>query len=192
MSDEKIWTEEETEERRLEVWEMLCQNVPVTHMARRWGCSRQTIYNDIKHLRELHRDKIGALFDKREVQHEVIGDIIAQIDMVSQNAALEYAVAMLPGEKDKFLNTILKAQVNKARLMMELGALPKATSLHEIIIPTKVSFAQRFGSSDPMVAADDAPAARQILDTAERIIKLGAEEIFMELDDMNEPVDDGE
>lgn len=168
------WTEEEIAERRIEVWEMRCQGIPVTQMAKRWGVSRQTIHNDIRQLEKRFRERIGGLYESVDRQAVEMGDLLKKLQTISENAFLEYALAATPQAKDKLLNTAMRAEVNRARLMMDLGLLPKAKDAHEVTVKTKVTFAQRFGEDNPITVLSDGSQRRKVLDVAERVIKLQA------------------
>lgn len=170
------WTEGEIAERRLEVWEMRCQGIPVTEMAKRWKVSRQTIHNDIKVLEKRFRERIEGLYSKADRQAEEMGDIIATLETISENAFLEYALAATPSAKDKLLNTAMRAQVNKAKLMMDLGLLPKSKDAHEVTVNAKVTFSQRFGEKHPITVLEEPAQRRKVLDVAERIFKLRDEQ----------------
>jgi len=185
------WTEDEIAERRLEVWEMRCQGIPVTQMAKRWSCSRQTIHNDIKLLEKRFRDRVGGLYEEVDRQAEEMGDILSKLDTISENAFLEYALAATPSAKDKLLNTAMRAQVSKAKLMMDLGLLPKAREGHDITVNAKVTFGQRFGEANPITMLQDTPKGRKVLDVAERFMKLAGPgmampEIMIDADDIRD------
>lgn len=164
---------EEIAQRRVEVWEMKCQGVPIGQIARLKGVSRQTIHNDMVFIKKQFSDRTSSLYTSPDAQTEEIGQIIGQVDLIAQNAFMEYALANTPMAKDKLLNTALKALSTKARLGMEMGFLPKAKDKAEVTITADVDFAARFGQANPLVICQQQDKGRRVLDAAERFLKLG-------------------
>lgn len=168
----KGMSSEEVAQRRVEVWEMKCQGVPTGQIARLKGVSRQTIHGDMVFIKKKFSDRTSALYTSPDAQTAEIGQIIGQVELIAQNAFMEYALANTPMAKDKLLNTALKALSTKARLGMEMGFLPKAKDKAEITVTADADFASRFGEANPLVICQQHDKGRRVLDAAERFLKL--------------------
>jgi len=112
---------EEVEERRSAVWEMLVRGVSQTIIAKTMNVHRNTIFNDVKELRRIHRHGV-----KDNDVHETLGDAVAKFDEIFKYAMQEYSTAEKSREKAQFLEKAIAAMDKKTRLLVETGVLPKA------------------------------------------------------------------
>jgi len=110
-------------DRRKTVWEMLVRGTPQVVIAKTLNVHRNTITNDVRFLRQLHRVEV-----KDTDVHEILGDAVAKFDEIFKYAMQEYSTVdkKKTAAKAQFLEKALSAMDKKARLLVETGVLPKA------------------------------------------------------------------
>jgi hypothetical protein len=164
-------TEQGIARRRDQVREYLMRGVPKVVMAELLGVSRNTIHQDILEIkRSLGHQMESIRGDGAKVDQE-IGTIAGQLATVANSAMSEYAMARTGAIKDRFLNTAAKAHWIRARLLMEVGVLPKAGEQISITSRTEVSFESRFGKESPLTALDDPVSRRKVLTAIENVLR---------------------
>lgn len=109
------------EERRRRVWAFQLKGVPETMIANALSVHRNTIVNDIRELRKIHREQVA----EADVMTE-IGDAASKFEFIFKEALSEYAQAEKPGAKSLFLERATAALAKKVQLLVECGVLPKA------------------------------------------------------------------
>jgi hypothetical protein len=114
-------SKEQIADRRKTVWEMLVMGVPQVTIAKTLNVHRNTITNDVRELRKLHREEV-----KDTDVHETLGDAVAKFDEIFKYAMQEYSTADKAREKAQFLEKAIAAMDKKTRLLVETGVLPKA------------------------------------------------------------------
>lgn len=158
--------------RRSDVWEMMCQGVPMIEMAELLGVSRTTIFLDMRFWNDKVSGKMARIKDDPNAANVELGRTIKMLDSIAENAFAEYSMSKSGNEKDKFLNTATRALAQKIRILQESGYLPKAGVEINAKIEHGVSFAKRFGNDPHLSELDDPVSRHKILKTAEKIIKL--------------------
>lgn len=158
--------------RRSDVWEMMCQGVPVVEMADILNVHRGTIYLDVKHWKERLGSHVATIREDPEAANTEIGLTIRKLDSVVEAAFQEYSMAKSGSEKDKFLNTACKALSTKTRILQESGVLPKAGVEIKAKIEHDMTFAQRFGDASPLKTLDDPASRHKVLEMATRLLKM--------------------
>lgn len=164
-------TEEGIARRREQVREYLMRGVPKVVMAELLGVSRNTIHGDILEIKRRLGNQIEAIRGNGENVDQEIGMIAGQLAAVANSAMSEYAMARTGAIKDRFLNTATKAHWVRARLLMEVGVLPKAGEQININTRTEVSFEGRFGKESPLAALDDPVSRRKVLTAIENVLR---------------------
>ena len=162
--------EEAMERRRKNVWEMYSEHVPQTAMANILGVSRVTIASDIDVMEKRAQTYASDLKDNPEAIAMDIGLTVKKLDTIAAKAMAEYAAAESAQDKDRFLNTAQRAIMNRNRVLIETGYLPKAGIEVKQTTQHIVSFEERFGKYKIM---DNATARRKVLAVAEAALKLG-------------------
>ena len=164
-------TEEGIAKRREQVRDYLMRGVPKVVMAELLGVSRNTIHQDVLEIRRRLGHQIESIRGNGAKVDEEIGTIAGQLATVANSAMSEYAMARTGAIKDRFLNTAAKAHWVRARLLMEVGVLPKAGEQISITSRTEVSFESRFGKESPMSALDDPVSRRKVLTAIESVLR---------------------
>lgn len=108
--------------RRRAVWEYIIRGVSEAKIAKAFGVHRNTIVNDVKHLREDMKSHVEELDQNAE-----IGEAIRFYDTISMKALYDYSIIAKDSPlKGTFLDKALKAQNQKIQLMLDTGLLQKA------------------------------------------------------------------
>jgi hypothetical protein len=164
-------TEQGIARRREQVRDYLMRGVPKVVMAELLGVSRNTIHQDILAIRRSLGHQMESIRGDGAKVDEEVGTIAGQLAKVADSAMSEYAMARTGAIKDRFLNTAAKAHWIRARLLMEVGVLPKAGEQINITSRTEVSFESRFGKESPMSALDDPVSRRKVLTAIESVLR---------------------
>jgi biotin operon repressor len=167
-------TEQGIAKRREQVKEYLMRGVPKVVMAELLHVSRNTIHQDIQEIKRGLGHKIESMRNNGDQIDQEIGMISGQLATVANAAMSEYAMARTGAIKDRFLNTAAKAHWVRARLLMEVGVLPKAGEQVTITNRTEVSFESRFGKESPLTALDDPVSRRKVLTAIENVLRTSA------------------
>ena len=111
---------EGVEKRRAFVMECKLRGLKVDTIAKLIGVHRNTITNDLKAIAKKQAEAI------REIDVDAtIGETMEYYDRLRDQALVEYGSAETHGGKLGFLNAALKAQEMKAKLLMDVGVIPK-------------------------------------------------------------------
>jgi hypothetical protein len=113
---------EETFERRLEVFRLQLRGIRPTEISRELGVSMKTIRKDRKWL-ENHLREVALNADR----FKEIGEAMAVLGEVEQEALYHMAETENAHAKNNYLQTAMKARVDRTKLMMDSGIIPKAT-----------------------------------------------------------------
>ena len=175
-------TFEAIERRRKLVLDFMFQGTPTTVIADFCGVDRRTIEADIKYIKEQNAQRIEEMMQGRGAVDMMLGDMVASLDYIRQNALMEYAGATTEMGKNGFMNTAIKATTTMARILMETGVLPKAGQDINIRSEHKVSFASRFGEDSPLSALDDDKKKRKILEAVGKVLKIAPKSLPMDDD----------
>lgn len=164
-------TAQAIERRRHDVWEMMCEDIPQTEMAKLLNVSRATIALDVKYLKLQAARKVSRMKDDELHTNVELGTTIKKLDSLTAAAFQEYATAKSGGEKAKFLDIATKTLSTKTRILQESGYLPKAGVEVRHRIEQVPTFADRFGEESALSALDNATSRHKLLSLAERILK---------------------
>lgn len=156
------------EARRELVWEMMIQGVPETKMAAELGVDRKTVHRDVLYWREKLGEHVSSLKKKKKRVPEEIGTTLHRLEWIFQNAAMEYAASTVAASKNRFLNTAMKAEIAKLKILVETGYLPKAGLKVTVESQQSVEFAAVFGKEAAVL--DDPVKRRKALEVAARMI----------------------
>jgi len=174
----KKHTSQAIERRRHDVWEMMCQDIPRTEMAKLLGVSRSLIMLDVKYWKMRVGRKATRMKDDPNYANTEVGLISQKIDSVIAAAFQEYSMAKSGNEKHKFLDMANKALSTKARILQEGGFLPKAGIEVKHTVDKQISFSDRFGADSPLTALDNPTERHKLLDLAARLLKHAEGEII--------------
>lgn len=165
---------ESIERRRKNVWEMSCEGVPHTTMAKILGVSRVTIYSDVDFIRKEIAYSTKVLKNNHEYQELDIGSTCKKLTTISEQAMAQYAEAVAneaPAlDKVSFLKVAMQAEALRTKVLVDTGVLPKAGVEVKQTVQHTVSFEERFGKYKVM---DDANSRRKIMAVAEAALKFG-------------------
>lgn len=164
-------TAQAIERRRHDVWEMMCEDIPQTEMAKLLNVSRGTIALDVKFLKLRAAKRVQRMKDDHLHMNVELGMTINKLDSLTAAAFQEYATAKSGGEKAKFLDIATKTLSTKTRILQESGYLPKAGVEVRHHVERVPSFSERFGEDSALSALDNATSRHKLLSLAERIIK---------------------
>lgn len=185
----KKWTGQAIARRRADVWEMMCQGVSKSEMARILGVHRETIKLDVDFWKNSVAGRIEKMKDDPRYANVELGLTMKRLDTAVENAFQDYSLAKTIAEKDKCNNTVIKGLSTKTRILQESGILPKAGVETKVKIEHEVSFAQRFGPDSALSELDDPASRHKVLDIAARLLKL-AETPTIDADAIVKSVDD--
>lgn len=161
---------ETIERRRKNVWEMAVEGVPQTTMAKILCVSRMTIYSDLDVIEKRNQAHAHALKNDSKAAELDIGNTVKTLQTIGEQAMAKYAESESAQDKDRFLNTAMKAYVSRNRVLVETGFLPKAGIEVKQTVEHTVSFEEKFGKYKIM---DDAASRRRVLAVAEAALKYG-------------------
>lgn len=185
------YTQDGIAERREHVLRFMVRRVPQTVMAKLLGVSRRTICEDVKFLNEQAGDRIKRLKTDAAVVESDIGMTSIRLEGIAQAAFNDYELEKSPQFKNAFLNTAIKAEATRARLLIETGVYPKAGEDIKVTHTVKSSFADKLGSDSPLSTLDDPASARRVLSAAEKILKLSLKEgNVIDVNGSSKPVED--
>lgn len=162
--------QETIERRRKNVWEMAVEGVPQTTMAKILNVSRMTIYSDLDYLEKQNQKHAHNLKADSKAAELDIGNTVKTLQTIGEQAMAEYAAATDTRDKDRFLNTAMKAFYSRNRVLVETGFLPKAGIELKQTVEHNISFEERYGKYKIM---DNATARRKIIAVAEAALQLG-------------------
>lgn len=114
-------SKEETETRRRQVWELQLRGLPKNIIAKTLGVSPNTITQDVRALRENHRQYVEEL----DIEGE-FGDAMAKFDHLFNMAIAGYSISDRGSDKTAFMSQANMALDKKLKFMMDVGVLPKA------------------------------------------------------------------
>lgn len=158
--------------RRADVWEMMCQGVPMVEMAELLSVSRTTIFLDMRYWNDKVSGKMANIKNNPDAANIELGRTMKMLESVAENAFAEYSMSKSGNEKDKFLNTATRALAQKIRILQEAGYLPKAGVEINAKVEHGVSFAKRFGDDSALSQLDDPVSRHKILKVAEKVLKM--------------------
>lgn len=164
-------TAQAIEKRRHDVWEMMCEDIPQTEMAKLLNVSRSLIALDVKYLKLRAAKRVSRMKDDELHTNVELGTTIKKLDSLTAAAFQEYATAKSGGEKAKFLDIATKTLSTKTRILQESGYLPKAGVEVRHRVEQLPTFADRFGDQSALAALDNATSRHKLLTLAEKIIK---------------------
>jgi hypothetical protein len=165
------------EQRRSDVFEMMCQHIPRSEMARLLGVSRSLIKLDIKYWNQRGRKKLSRMSDDASYQDAQAGNIDQKIDAIVAAAFQDYSLAKSGNDKYKFQDMALKGLALKIKFLQESGYLKKAGIDVRHTISKEPSFADRLGADSPLSEIDNASTRHKLLNLAAQIIKQAEETI---------------
>lgn len=113
---------EETFERRLEVFRLQMRGIRPTEIARELGVSLKTIRKDRRWL-EAHLREVALNADR----FKEIGEAMEVLKEVEQEALYHMAETENAHAKNQYLQTAMNARVNRTKMMMDAGIIPKAS-----------------------------------------------------------------
>lgn len=161
-------------ERREHVWRFLARRVPQTVMAKLLNVSRRTIADDVKWWKEQAGEQVHQMMNDPQVVEADIGMTSMRLEGIAQAAMGDYELARKPQEKNAALNTAIKAEDTRIRLMINTGVYPKAGEEINVSHNLKATFTARLGEDSPLAALDDPAAMRRVMSAAEKILKTSA------------------
>jgi len=148
---------ETIEKRRKMVWEMMQENLPATIMAKIIGVTRQTIASDLDFINTQNQEKAHQIKNSMKYTELDIGNTVAAFDYLYNLAVRDYNEAETGQDKERFLNSALKAKLARAKVYTDTGFWPKAG----IEITQKVEHTMSFEAKFGQFAVMDDPAARR-------------------------------
>lgn len=86
-------TSQAIEKRRHDVWEMMCEDIPQTEMAKLLNVSRATIALDVKYLKVRAAKRVSRIKDDQLHTNVELGTTIKKLDSLTAAAFQEYATA---------------------------------------------------------------------------------------------------
>ena len=178
MSDDSTPAVKEDERRELRrelVWEMMIQGVSEVKMAKELGVDRKTIHRDVVYWRTKLSKQVSDLKLSKNKVTEEIGNTVKRLEWIFQNAAMEYAASNVAVSKVRFLETAMKAEVAKFKVLQETGFLPKAGVKVTVETTESVQFGVLFGKS--ATALDDPIKRRKAMEVASRMITIAPAKI---------------
>lgn len=162
---------ETTEKRRKMVWEMMQENLPATVMGKIIGVTRQCISSDIDFINSQNQTKAHQIKTSMKYTEMDIGNTVASFDFIYNLAVRDYNEAETGQDKERFLNTALKAKLARAKVYTDTGFWPKAGIEITQKIELAPSFEDKFGKFKVM---DDPAARRRIMAFVDNVEKLTA------------------
>lgn len=168
----------EIERRRKHVWEMALEGIPQTAMADILKVTRQTVASDLDFIRKSEQSKINGMKNDSALAELDIGVTARRLDSIAEACMQEYMAAETAQDKHRFLDAAAKTIVNRHRVLMETGMLPKAGVEVKTTIDHTVSFEDRFGKDSKWKILDNPATRRRILSVAEAALKLGLKTEF--------------
>jgi len=167
----KKHTSQAIERRRHDVWEMMCQDIPRSEMAKLLGVSRGTIWIDIKYWRKKMGRSVTRMKDDPEAADLEAGLIRGKIDSVVAACFQEYSMAKSGSEKAKFLDLANKALSTKARILQESGYMRKAGIEVKHTLEKQITFTDRLGPDSPLSELDNPTTRHKLLSLASQILQ---------------------
>lgn len=164
-------TSQAIEKRRHDVWEMMCEDIPQTEMAKLLNVSRATIALDVKYLKLRAAKRVSKIKDDELHTNVELGTTIKKLDSLTAAAFQEYATAKSGGEKAKFLDIATKTLSTKTRILQESGYLPKAGVEVRHRVEQVPTFSDRFGQDSDLTALDNPTSRHKLLTLAEKILR---------------------
>lgn len=161
-------------ERREHVWRFMARRVPQTVMAKLLKVSRRTISDDVRWWKEQAGDQVHQMMNDPAVVEADIGITGMRLEGIAQAAMGDFELARKPQERNAFLNTAIKAEDTRIRLMVNTGVYPKAGEEVRVNHNIKATFTARLGENSPLAALDDPSALRRVMSAAEKILKVSA------------------
>lgn len=168
------YTQDGIAERREHVWRFMVRRVPQTVMAKLLNVSRKTIVDDVRYLEEQRGDYMNRVKNNPDIANMDIGMTTMRLEGISQSAMGDYELAKTTQIKNLCLNTAIKAEDTRTKILVNSGILPKAGEDMRITHNHKGSFTDKLGEDSPLAVLDDPSSARKILSAAEKILKLSA------------------
>ncbi len=156
--------------RRELVWEMMIQGVSEVNMAKKLGVHRKTIHQDVIFWRERLGKHVASLKTNKNKIAEEIGNTLKRLEWVFQNAATEYCASEVALSKNRFLNTAMRAEVAKLKILIETGYLPKAGIKVTVDQQDSLDFASVFGKEAS--AMDDPVKRRRAMEVASKMLRI--------------------
>lgn len=169
--ERKKHTPQAIERRRHDVWEMMCQDIPRTEMAKLLGVSRSLIKLDVKYWNQKGRKKVARMSEDPDYQNMQAGNIDQKIDSLVAAAFQEYSMAKSGNDKYKFLDMANKSLALKIRFLQESGYLKKAGIEVKHTVAKEPTFADRLGTDSPLSELDNASTRHKLLNLAAQIIQ---------------------
>lgn len=166
------------ERRRKHVWEMALEGIPQTSMAEILKVTRQTIWSDLDFIEKREQAKVTGMKDDSKLAALDIGLTARKLESIAEACMQEYMAAGTSQDKHRFLDAAAKTIVNRHRVLMETGILPKAGIEIKSTIEHSVSFEDRYGKDSKFKIMDDAAIRRRVLGVAEAALKLGLKREF--------------
>lgn len=166
------------ERRRKHVWEMALEGIPQTAMADILKVTRQTVSSDIDYIKKSEQTKVHGMKNDSLLAELDIGVTARKLESIAEACMQEYMAAGTAQDKHRFLDAAAKTIVNRHRVLMETGMLPKAGIEVKTTVDHSISFEDRFGKDSKWKIMDNAVTRRRILSVAEAALKLGLKTEF--------------
>jgi len=112
---------DDIDERRRRVKEMLLRGVPRKHMAQFLGVHSDTIRNDEAAIKVELREK----YKNYDITTHV-GEVAEALDMIARRSMMEAEATKSKRDRNSFFNTAIRAWVAKAHTVMDPGVMPHA------------------------------------------------------------------
>lgn len=171
------------EARRAKVWDFRVKGVSVPAMARAFGVTEKTIYEDLKAIGEYYRDQLVNMsavellaqnlqwLDEMEriALYEVNQAETSVIKITDPVTQLVTEQRMVDPNKGKFFQSALKAREMKLKILLDTGILPR----------NKVEMFEKLAGYETKVTRDDTDerTPEQVREAIERLLRHGR---FME------------
>jgi len=169
-------TQEAIARRREHVWKFLMEGTPQTVMAELLQVSRRTISNDCAWVREEASKRLQAIKGNPDKIHAELAMSCGRLKACSDAAMAEYLLSNNPSNKDRFLNTAIRAEWIYVRLMAETGVLPRQGEEIRVRNETEVTFKARFGEDNPLAKLDNPVSARKVQAAVAKMLEAAAHE----------------
>lgn len=166
------------ERRRKHVWEMALEGIPQTSMSEILKVSRQTVSSDLDFIEKREQQKVAGMHEDSALAELDIAITARKLESIAEACMQEYMASTTAQDKHRFLDAAQKTLVNRNRVLVETGMLPKAGIEIKSKIEHTVSFGERFGEDSKFKILDDAATRRRVLAVAEAAIKLGLKTEF--------------
>lgn len=166
------------ERRRKHVWEMALEGIPQTAMADILKVTRQTVSSDLDYIKKFEQSRVHGMKNDSKLAELDIGVTARRLDSIAEACMQEYMAAATAQDKHRFLDAAAKTIVNRHRVLMETGILPKAGIEVKTTIDHTVSFEDRFGKDSKWKILDNPATRRRVLSVAEAALKLGLKTEF--------------